>query len=115
MKRKNIVLPALIIILIISGIGNIILIHDIISSKPIVSPPDFVIGITSGLHTLELVNAWDSGTNDVLYQVVETLFSLDLYDLDLPLVNKLALFYRWENSTILHIQLREGILSNNKE
>lgn len=110
MERKNIVLSALLIALIISGVGNIILINDIDSSHPVVSPPDFVIGTTGGLYTLELVDVWDTSTNDVLYQVVETLFSHDLYDLDLPLVNKLARTYWWENRTVLHIQLREGIL-----
>ena len=110
MQRKKVVLPALIVILVVSGIGNIILIYDINSSQPVVAPPDFVIGTLGGLDTLELVDVWDSDTKDVLYQVVETLFSHDLYDLDLPRINKLASSYWWENNTVLHVQLREGII-----
>ena len=72
--------------------------------------PDFVIGTFSGPRTLELVDSWDKGSNDVLHQVVETLFSHDLYDINLPRVNKLAYSYWWENNTSLQIRLREGIL-----
>ncbi len=109
MERKNIVTSILLIALITSGIGNIVLIIEM-SSLPIVEPPDFIIGTSSGHHTLELVDSWDKASNDVLYQVVETLFSYDLTDLDLPRINLLAHSYWWKNSTILQIQLRKGIL-----
>lgn len=109
MERKNIVASILLIALIISGIGNIVLIIDM-SPPPIEEPPDFIIGTSSGHHTLELVDSWDKASNDVLYQVVETLFSYDLYDLDLPRINLLAHSYWWKNSTTLQIQLREGVL-----
>ena len=63
-----------------------------------------------GPDTLELVEAWDSASNDVLEQVVETLFFYDLTDLDLPRINLLAQSYHWVDTTHLLINLREGIL-----
>lgn len=109
MERKKIITSILLIALIISGIGNIVLIIDV-SHPTIEEPPDFIIGTSSGHHTLELVNSWDKASNDVLYQVVETLFSYDLTDLDLTRINLLAHSYWWKNSTTLQIQLREGVL-----
>jgi peptide/nickel transport system substrate-binding protein len=111
MEKQSIVLMVLLIALIISGIINIVLFINIDFSPPqSEEPPDFIIGTSSGPHTLELVDSWDKHSNDILYQVVETLFSYDLYDLDLPRINKLAYSYWWENSTILQIRLREGII-----
>lgn len=110
MEKKNIISLVLLIALIISGITNIVLINIYFSTQPKEEPPDFVIGTASGPNTIELVDSWDSASNDILHQVVETLFSYDLYDLDLPRINKLAYSYWWENTTTLQIQLREGIL-----
>ena len=60
--------------------------------------------------TLEPVEAWDSASNDVLEQVVETLFFYDLTDENLPRINLLAYSYHWVDTTHLDIRLREGIL-----
>ncbi len=70
----------------------------------------FSVGTSSGPHTLEIVDSWDSASNNVLEQVVETLFTNNLSDLDLPLVNQLAESYYWINMTALQIKLREGVL-----
>ncbi|MHA1376212.1 MAG: ABC transporter substrate-binding protein, partial [Promethearchaeota archaeon] len=71
--------------------------------------PPLVRATSAGPFTLELTDSWDSATNDVLGQVVETLFFYDLTDLDLPRINLLAESYHWVDTTHLNIQLREGI------
>jgi ABC-type transport system substrate-binding protein len=109
-EKQNVILAVLLIALTISGISNIVLMIINRSTPSIEEAPYFVIGTLSGPRTLELVDSWDKGSNDVLYQVVETLFSHDLYDINLPRVNKLAYSYWWENNTSLQIRLREGIL-----
>ena len=70
----------------------------------------FSVATSAGPHTLEVVDAWDSASNNVLEQVVETLFTNNLSDLDLPRINLLAESYYWVNLTTLQIKLREGIL-----
>ena len=110
MEKKNIAITVLIIALVASGVGNIVLV--IIGQAEL--PPDrstaYIRATSSGPHTLEIVDSWDSASNDVLEQVVETLFFYDLTDLDLPRINLLAESYFWENSTTLQIKLREDIL-----
>jgi len=59
--------------------------------------------------TLEPVDCWDSGSRDVIEQVVETLFTYNYSNPELPRVNMLAETYWWEDTTTLHIALRQGI------
>ena len=109
MENKSIAITILIVALVASGIGNIIL---ALIQDP-VPPPDtsdyLVCATSSGPDTLEPVDCWDSASNDVLEQVVETLFYYDLTDTDLPRINLLAYSYYWTDTTHLQIQLREGI------
>jgi peptide/nickel transport system substrate-binding protein len=109
MEKKNIAITVLIIALIGSGVGNIIL---ALSAQP--PPPSrefaYIRATSSGPHTLEITDSWDSASNDVLEQVVETLFFYDLNDVDLPLVMGLAESFYFASTTELQIKLREGIL-----
>ncbi|MBY9004458.1 MAG: hypothetical protein KGD73_10835 [Candidatus Lokiarchaeota archaeon] len=73
-------------------------------------PLTLKIGTSSGPNTLELVDAWDSASNDVLEQVVETMFFYDLTDENLPRINLLAETFYWADTTHLQIKLRETIL-----
>jgi len=73
-------------------------------------PLTLKVGTSSGPATIEPVESWDSASNDVLEQVVETLFYYDLTDVDLPRINLLAESYHWFDTTHLDIKLREGIL-----
>jgi ABC-type transport system substrate-binding protein len=106
---KNIVIIVLIVALLVSGVGNIRFSDGRLPPFP---PPGvtYVRSTSSGPHTLEITDTWDSASNDVLEQVVETLFFYDLDDPDLPRINVLAHSYWWKNNTILQIQLKEGIL-----
>jgi ABC-type transport system substrate-binding protein len=110
LEKKNIAITILTIALVASGVGNIVL---YIAAGNIVPPPTpaqtLVIATSSGPDTLEHVDAWDSASNDVLEQVVETLFYYDLSDLDLPRINILATGYHWASPTVLQISLREGV------
>lgn len=111
MEKKNIAITILIVALVASGVGNIIL---GIMSGGVQTPEDtsdyLVIATSSGPDTLEIVDAWDSASNDVLEQVVENLFYYDLTNVDLPRINILAESYYWSDTTHLQIQLKEGIL-----
>jgi peptide/nickel transport system substrate-binding protein len=110
MEKKNLAITVLIVALLGSGIANILL----VVLQPGVTPPEegvtYVRSTSSGPHTLEITDSWDSASNDVLEQVVETLFFYDLFDPALPRINVLAHSAWWQTTTILQIQLKEGIL-----
>ena len=110
MEKKNMAITVLIIALIGSGVGNIILVITGQAELPPTRSLAFIRATSAGPATLEIVDSWDSASNDVLEQVVENLFTWDLSDLALPRVNLLAETFFWENVTTLHIKLREGIL-----
>ena len=110
--KKDVYLLILGIALIISLVGNGVLIFKL-TQVPSFNPQDpttLVVGTANGPATLEIVDCWDRASEDVLGQVVETLFSYDLRDPNLPRINLLAETYWWENKTTLHIKLREGII-----
>jgi len=67
------------------------------------------VGKTSGPNTLEPVDCWDSWSRDVIEQVVETLFTYDFSNPELPRVNELAETYWWEDTTTLQITLKQSI------
>lgn len=73
-------------------------------------PLTLKVGRSSGPNTIEPVDAWDSASNDVLEQVVETLFFYNSSNVDLPQINQLAHSYHWVDTTHLSINLRQGIL-----
>jgi ABC-type transport system substrate-binding protein len=109
-NRKNIAIIVLIGALLFCVFGNILFVK-IGSSPPF--PEEgvtYVRSTSSGPHTLEITDSWDSASNDVLEQVVETLFFYDLADPALPRINLLAHSHWWVDNTTLQIQLKEGIL-----
>ena len=110
MEKKNIAITVLIIALIGSGVGNIILAIAGQAEVPPSRSLAFIRGTSAGPDTLEIVDAWDSASNDVLEQVVETLFGWDLSDTDLPRINILAETFWWNDTTELQIKLKEDIL-----
>ena len=55
---------------------------------------------TSNPVTIDPVDTWDSVSNDMLDQVLETLIAYDLTDPDLPLVGCLAESWYWPDDTI---------------
>jgi hypothetical protein len=88
LSRKNIALWSITIALGLSIISNIVIISNYPQPLHIKDPTILVIATASGPHTLEIVDVldtdWRHVSNGVLEQVVETLFSHDLRDPDLP-------------------------------
>jgi peptide/nickel transport system substrate-binding protein len=109
-NRKDIALWVMILALGVSIISNIVIISNY--PQPFTSRDHTILvrATSSGPHTLEIVDSWDTASNDVLEQVVETLFSHDLRDPNLPRINLLAESYYWENKTTLQIKLRKGVI-----
>ena len=109
MDRKNVIIAVLVALNVIVGY---FFLPKIYPGPPPRPPfiPRFITSTSSGPSTLELVDAWDSASNNVLEQVVETLFSYNFSDLNLPRTNHLAYSYWWKDNVNLHIKLREGIL-----
>ncbi len=94
MEKKNIAIMVLVVALAASGVGNIVLYILSVPEPEVVDTAGAYRRATSaGPNTLEIVDSWDSASNDVLEQVVETLFYYDLTDVDLPLTNELAYSY----------------------
>jgi len=108
MEKKNIAITVLIVALIGSGVGNILLVVFQEPAPP-VARTAYVRSTSSGPATLEITDSWDSASNDVLEQVVETLFYYDLSDPDLLRINVLAIGYWWNGTTEVHIELRQGV------
>jgi ABC-type transport system substrate-binding protein len=73
-----------------------------------------IVGTDSGLHDLDPTDSWDIRSNDVIEQVVETLFTYDtrqfVIDQTIPRINWLATGYSWDiTNTILSITLRQDV------
>ena len=110
LDKKEILIIILLSGIITLGISNVMLFLNYPQPAPQRDLSTLVIATSSGPDTLELTDAWDSASYQILDQVVETLFSHDLRDPELPRINLLAESYHWENATILHIKLREAVL-----
>ena len=117
MKRKDIALWVLISALTTSIIFNGIFVNilfpfDDDSRSTTRDPYTLVLAVSSYLfETLDPIDVYPSpySSSYILDQAVETLFTNDLRDPNLPRINLLAESYHWKNGTILHIKLREGI------
>jgi ABC-type transport system substrate-binding protein len=109
MEKKNVAIIVLAIALAASGVGNIILgFQEAQFAAPI--SKTLVYGAMNPPHVLDPVNSWDQASNNVLEQVVETLFAYNFTDHGMPRYNLLAESYWWEDSLTLHIKVREGIV-----
>ena len=110
MEKKNIALIILVIALVASGVGNVILALSG-GVKQEVKYRTLIVGTGEGPAVLDPLDSWDSASNDVIEQVVETLFTYDLSDPELPVINLLAESYSWNvNVTELTVILRKGIV-----
>ncbi|MFW9827841.1 MAG: ABC transporter substrate-binding protein [Candidatus Thorarchaeota archaeon] len=116
MEKKNLAIIILAIVLAASGIGNIIL--GIQLGYIEIAPPELetlVIGTGSGPNDLDPTDSWDQASNNVLEQVVETLFTYDtrqwVATQTMPRINWLASTYSWDvTNTILTVDIRTGVL-----
>ncbi len=117
MKRKDILLWILISALTISIIGNGVLMNILFTinknqTSNTRDPYTFILAISSYyFKIIDPIDVYPSEDDSdiILDQVVETLFTNNLRDPNLPRINLLAESYYWENETRLHIKLHEGI------
>ena len=111
-RRANIIIAILSLSLISSVIGNIILSSQIpIGPGPSVPGTILTVGTNLEPASLDPLNAWDSGSYDVIQQVAETLFWYDLSDPALPLEPFLVENYAWSgNDTVLSLTLKNSII-----
>jgi ABC-type transport system substrate-binding protein len=111
MEKKNVAIIVLAIALAASGVGNIIL--GIMAGLIEVTPPTtdtFRVIRGSRIPTIDPADAWDSSSNNVINQVVDTLFLYDLRDEDIPLIPWLVDTYSWNTAvTELTVNLKQGI------
>jgi len=76
--KKDVIITILSFCLIISSGGNLLLSYQ--SSYLIIGVPELetlIVGTGSGPHDLDPTDSWDSASNDVIEQVVETLYTYD--------------------------------------
>ncbi len=106
-ESKNAVIVVLIVAIIISGIGNLII--SMLTVVSTTSGEVFKVAKGSNPYTMDPVEAWDSMSNDMLDQVVETLIAYDITDPNLPLVGRLAESWYWADNTTLVFQLRDDV------
>ena len=114
MKKINFTIWILSVALVISTVSNIIIFLNYPQPLEENDIDTLKVGLNYGIDTLDPVDCWDRNSEDVINQVVETLFSNDLRDPKLPRINLLAESYYWKNNTVLHIKLREGILFHDR-
>jgi len=113
-KKDKWIIFLSICIFIFSGINIFLTIQSSIIE---IRPPDLetlVVGTGSGPHDLDPTDSWDSASNDVIEQVVETLFTYDVrqyvIDQTMPRINWLATGYSWDiTNTILTLTLRQNV------
>ncbi len=70
----------------------------------------FIYGTGSGPVDMDPANSWDSASNDVIEQVLETLIAYDLSIITAPRIPRLATAWAWQNTTCLNMTLRQGVL-----
>ncbi len=108
MEKKKLAIIILAAIIGISGVGNVLL-----TLLAMVEPPTsgeiLNVARASNPVTMDPCNTWDSVSNDMLDQVVETLIAYDLSDPDLPLVGRLAESWYWPDNTSIEFKLRENV------
>jgi peptide/nickel transport system substrate-binding protein len=113
--KKDMIIVFLSFCLLISSGLNALLSFQ--SWYPSIAPPvleKLIVGTGSGPHDIDPTDCWDSASQDVIEQVVETLFTYDtrqfVIDETIPRINWLATGYSWDiTNTILTVDIRTGV------
>jgi ABC-type transport system substrate-binding protein len=109
MEKKMLAIIILTVILVVSGVGNVLLTLLAIYEQPSESGEILKVARISNPITMDPCNSWDRYSNDMLDQVVETLIAYDLTDPDLPLIGRLAESWYWTDNTTVEFKLRENV------
>ncbi len=107
-EKRGLLIIILSGLLVIFGIGNFFLTLLVLSEPP-QSGEILKVARTSNPLTMDPCNSWDSLSNDMLDQVVETLIAYDLSDPNLPLVGRLAESWYWPDNKSIEFKLRENV------
>jgi ABC-type transport system substrate-binding protein len=106
MEKKNVAIIVLAVVLVASGIGNILLFMNV-PAPEVTDYSTFLLGTGNGPAVIDPIDSWDSASNDVIAQVAECLFWYDLTDPALPLEGLLAESYNWTTPTTIEITIRQ--------
>ncbi len=112
MRNKNLIIVILAGALIIAGIGNIILGVSInrIQSYEDENVLRIACSKANSPAVLDPVDSWDSGANDMIRHVCDTLWEYDLTDPAFPIKMRLATNYSWNSGMDeLTVSLRENV------
>lgn len=110
MEKKNVAIIVLAVVLVASGVGNVILGLGLVEVVPPAIPTTLLVGVGEGPVVIDPIDSWDSASNDVISQVAETLVWYDLTNDSLPLLPLLADTYSWDvTNTELTINIKHGV------
>jgi ABC-type transport system substrate-binding protein len=109
MEKKNVAIIVLAVVLVASGVGNVILGMGLIEVVPPTPPTTLLVGVGGGPAVIDPIDSWDSDSNDVITQVAEALWWYDLTNDSLPLVPLLAESSVWESDTELTVNIKHGV------
>ena len=101
MEKKNLAIIILVVVLAFSAVGNVIL-GTVLSFFQFEEHGVYLkVARLTNPFTMDSIDSWDSASNSMLDQVVETLVAYDLTDPDLPIIGRLAESWHWtDNKTI---------------
>ena len=110
MEKKNVAIIVLAVVLVASGVGNVILGLGAVQPVAPAQPSTFLLGVGEGPSVIDPIDSWDSASNDVIAQVAECLWWYDLTDPDLPLEGLLATAWNYSSSNlVLDVHIREFV------
>ncbi len=110
MEKKNVAIIVLAVVLVASGVGNVILGLGAVQPVAPVQPSTFLLGVGEGPSVIDPIDSWDSASNDVIAQVAECLWWYDLTDPDLPLEGLLATDWNYSGDNLeLNVTIREFV------
>ena len=110
MEKKNVTIIVLAVVLVASGVGNIILGFGLFELVPPALPTTLLVGVGGGPVVIDPIDSWDYDSNVVITQVAETLFWYDLTNSSLPLLPLLAETYSYDvTNTELTIDIKHGV------
>jgi ABC-type transport system substrate-binding protein len=110
MEKKNLTIIVLATVLAFSAVGNVIL-GTMMSLIQFEDHGEYLkVARISNPVTMDPIDSWDSGSNSMFDQVVETLVAYDLTDPEFPIIGRLAESWYWLDNKTIVFQLRENVL-----
>ena len=110
-EKKNITIIILIILLAITGIGNIILLLNISTEESSTEGLNtIIVGTYHNLQTIDPIDTVDYLSKEAEYQVLEILVDYNYSDHpNYPIIPKLAIKWYWHNTSCISFKIRRNI------